>query len=1311
MSTIDRLQIQGIRSFGGNAGDAQVIRFHSPVTLILGENGCGKTTVIECLKYALTGECPPGSDRGKNFVHDPKIFNLTDVLGQIKLEVRNVQGARLSICRSMKLGMKRNKITFETLDATLNYINDGGDKKGSESISKRNVDVDLVMSQFMGVSKAIINNVLFCHQEDSSWPLDEAKKLKEKFDAIFGITEYNKALDRIIKMRKEENEQLKVKEANLRFEEHLKQEMEEKTLGLQKYQQKAKTIDEQCTLCEEQMKPIEERLKTIHKIEYDVGKFQAQKVELQTKQKNCQEQITGLKKKIKKPFEGTLEELETEISSFDQRMSEKRLERKGFEEKLNALKKEEKGQQNRHNDLDKKRVVTQQQKQKEEEAKQKRADKFKTLCEQLNVPITIDLMQSVDEIVQLLNDIQAVLTSEQGKIAETITQHDKEDQERQTKLDQLRVELTKLQESVTSLQKQKKSSEKESDQIEKNILQIEKSTQQLKVVTTKLKETEDCYDEAVAKFNQDEFRETIKVDKETIKKLEDQFRKVDERLTFLNSISKLVAEITLKEKELAKRDEDVRKVKSKHSENFRKVFEEGKTIESNFQRHVKVSYEKSRKKIKEYNDKLNALKLKQQSYEIKRKNIKDALQKSEKELEDCKEKIFEKCHSTPYEELVLKSKTTVSKVQLEFAAQKSAEVFYKQYLQKIEEEPYCPLCQKGMTTNETSNLTSEITDKIQDLPQNIERVEKQLKDEQKKYENLLHLKPIIDKVARLELEIPKKKDEMQTLQNQLAECLTEMENTQVLLAEPTTILELANSMMGDMSLLDEAIKEAARFTKDITKLKAKLPEGSENENVSIDDLQLEKTTVSTELDEKRKQLDKNQLYYEKNMDALNKLRDLKNTLKDEQIKLQEGIQNLPQLKERQTELNNLLVTIAADILESQGKVAPLKSQLSATQSEKSKLKEANRVKVNQMQKKLDNFKRMDHDIQRFHKEVLDYQKLDLEIKLKYIEENLNYSKEELKKISENLAQMVEKLEAVKLEVANHESLNRDLKDNRELKLLETKAEDLKAKFDTLSEELGKLDFSNVSKEKSQLTKQRDSITVRKGELLGQRGEVKHQIKKFEKELAEPKFRDSLMNYRRNYYEVQLSRKLVNDLGQHRVALEWALMQFHTEKMEEINRLIREYWRLIYRGNDIDYIQIQTEEGKDATTAMDKRRSYNYRVIQSKNNSEIEMRGRCSAGQRVLASLIIRMALAETFSSNCGVLALDEPTTNLDRMNILSLCDALNRIVEDRQAQSNFMLIIITHDEDFISTLGKINSYYRVFRNDECKSVIRRVEVA
>jgi len=38
----------------------------------------------------------------------------------------------------------------------------------------------------------------------------------------------------------------------------------------------------------------------------------------------------------------------------------------------------------------------------------------------------------------------------------------------------------------------------------------------------------------------------------------------------------------------------------------------------------------------------------------------------------------------------------------------------------------------------------------------------------------------------------------------------------------------------------------------------------------------------------------------------------------------------------------------------------------------------------------------------------------------------------------------------------------------------------------------------------------------------------------------------------------------------------------------------------------------------------------------------------SGAHQVLASLVVRMALAETFCHNCGILALDEPTSNLDQ---------------------------------------------------------------
>ena len=46
MAEIKKLQIQGIRSFGPSQDDRQTIEFFTPLTLILGQNGCGKTTII-----------------------------------------------------------------------------------------------------------------------------------------------------------------------------------------------------------------------------------------------------------------------------------------------------------------------------------------------------------------------------------------------------------------------------------------------------------------------------------------------------------------------------------------------------------------------------------------------------------------------------------------------------------------------------------------------------------------------------------------------------------------------------------------------------------------------------------------------------------------------------------------------------------------------------------------------------------------------------------------------------------------------------------------------------------------------------------------------------------------------------------------------------------------------------------------------------------------------------------------------------------------------------------------------------------------
>ena len=62
MTTLLKLGIQGIRAFDHE--HLERLDFEKPVTLIVGHNGAGKTTIIECLKMAASGSLPPNSSSG-----------------------------------------------------------------------------------------------------------------------------------------------------------------------------------------------------------------------------------------------------------------------------------------------------------------------------------------------------------------------------------------------------------------------------------------------------------------------------------------------------------------------------------------------------------------------------------------------------------------------------------------------------------------------------------------------------------------------------------------------------------------------------------------------------------------------------------------------------------------------------------------------------------------------------------------------------------------------------------------------------------------------------------------------------------------------------------------------------------------------------------------------------------------------------------------------------------------------------------------------------------------------------------------------
>ena len=120
----------------------------------------------------------------------------------------------------------------------------------------------------------------------------------------------------------------------------------------------------------------------------------------------------------------------------------------------------------------------------------------------------------------------------------------------------------------------------------------------------------------------------------------------------------------------------------------------------------------------------------------------------------------------------------------------------------------------------------------------------------------------------------------------------------------------------------------------------------------------------------------------------------------------------------------------------------------------------------------------------------------------------------------------------------------------------------------------------------------------------------------------------------------------------------------------------------YKGNDISEIEIKADASANSRSVG----SFQYSVVMRKGGAEMPMRQRCSAGQKVLASLVIRLALADIYGAKCSIMALDEPTTNLDKRHKDSLARALADIIEQRSKFANFQLILITHDRSFVDTL-------------------------
>ncbi|KAI6693971.1 hypothetical protein NL676_021681 [Syzygium grande] len=246
-----------------------------------------------------------------------KVAGETETKGQIKLRFKTAAGKDVVCIRSFQLTQKASKMEFKAIESVLQTINPHTGEK--VCLSYRCADMDREIPALMGVSKAVLENVIFVHQDEANWPLQDPSTLKKKFDDIFSATRYTKALEAIKKLHKDQAQEIKTYKLKLENLQTLKDAAYKLRESISQDQDKTESLKSQLQDLEESIQTVDAKIHHTEVTLKDLRKLQEQiatkTAERGTLFKEQQKQYAALAEEN----EDTDEELMEWKTKFDQK--------------------------------------------------------------------------------------------------------------------------------------------------------------------------------------------------------------------------------------------------------------------------------------------------------------------------------------------------------------------------------------------------------------------------------------------------------------------------------------------------------------------------------------------------------------------------------------------------------------------------------------------------------------------------------------------------------------------------------------------------------------------------------------------------------------------------------------------------------------------------------------------------------------------------------------------------------------------------------------------------------------------------------
>lgn len=1158
------------------------------------------------------------------------------------------------------------------------------------------------MPAAFGVSRAILDNVIFCHQEDNNWPLGEPASLKKKFDDIFEATRYTKALENIKSIRKERAVNLKVAKAEL---DGLKVDRQRAHAVKEKKEKLEKEIGEKMQKLEKLNRDIED-LTVANKVLYDKAlRFRetVQKAEsLEEKKLMHEENLSALRSSMT-PLSSSEEELQGQKDGFQSHLGDLKRKQDSLKNQVNSKRSATDASEKRLNQRLSEKGALDNEKRQHERALKTRAEVVRRVAEDLSIAgLDLDTI-SDQQIEDFSRSVEEEVASLRRTYEQLKTEFARKEEDGDNRVRTLRdtansheAKRSALQEDVKRAKERIKRMQDDLDLTMSGAVDVETARRENSAQVSRLHEL--THEQSGARHD-----DSIRDKNAEIRSLDDRREDLTNELNGLNRQADFRAKLGLNKKAAVQKGDEIQSILSRNGEMLRRLLEKAPDVAS-IETDIEVVVSRKEKELASLEAAFETVKGQLQRLESVHAIAQATVAEKQKQVEELRGKI-NAALAGEYESLDESIKSCQSEVDYsrsQIALYESMSSFIKNLKVHIKDKHICLGCNRSVTSSDMPSIEAHISDmmqkaqpaKLQEYKDDLVSWEEQLAAFQDLKSSEAHMDALLnDEIVEHSTTVEKtafelqrvkidsedhrsrfeaRKNEMRELNQckRIAADVARLSSEKLQLDRDVAALESDLRSSGSTRTGDDVQQEIDECAEKMKKLKRE-----------VQTLQQEKEALRVSITNQERAVHRAELAFSKASQEKEKMQSAQKRLDDTKAEMEEQVGRLKSI-------DNDLAVSSEPLRRAEEELSRLKSEASNKQS--AALQRSNQAS--------DSFRQLRESMtnaQRFVEQRGEQRLQDCQRAIDELQEDMREARTEI-------AEVQEKIDGIEKDLNESRATERNISDN--LRFIR-----LQRDVHAIDDELRAMDLEEASRAHREWDGKYTTSKRRENDMNGQaahlNGEItslRAQIDSRNKELRE-EYKDVHKSFTKKLVEVKAEELAQGDTKIYQDALNAAIMRFHSIKMEEINEILNDLWSKTYKGSDIDTIKIRADsEGAGA-------RTYNYRVVMVKDTIEMDMRGRCSAGQKCLASILIRMALADSFSENCGIMALDEPTTNLDEYNIQALASSLGALIEDRRKNSNFQLIIITHDVNFLSQIahssGGIDRYFRVERDDRYRSRI------